>query len=221
MNHKQELAAQERSVTGKQVKRLRRDGLVPAVLYGNGVPSVPLQVERDALEQLLRHFGRATLLQLKLNGKRASTALIKQVQTSPTSGELLHVDFQRVGAREKLRTRVPLHFVGESPIANRGDVAIVRTMDEVQVECYPADLPAVVNVDLSHLVEPGSVIRVEDISAGSKVAILDQPDHVIASASAATRERVEVPAAPVELPEEAAMPERAEGAREEEVREAA
>jgi len=222
LNQKLELIAKERRITGKQVHRLRREGLVPAVLYGNGAPSLPLQIEREALQQLLHREGRSTLLQLKLDGRRATTALVKQVQYHPTSGELLHVDFQRVGAREKLKARVPLHFVGEAPAVGLGNVVIVRSLDEMQVECYPADLPAALEVDLSQLHEPGSAIRVKDLHPGSKVTILDQPDQVVASAAATRKELAEVPAAPVEQPEEAAAaPERAAGVAEEGLREAA
>lgn len=190
MNEQKELVAEQRSVVGKQVRQLRRRGLVPAVLYGHGEASVPLQVERGMLQQLVREGGIHSLVRLRVGREQPIQALAKQVQFHPTSGELLHVDFYRVAAREKLRTPVPLHFVGEAPAAETHDVAIVRAMDEVVVECYPSDLPSALEVDLSRLTEIGSTLRVADLVAPAGVEMVTPRDAVVASVVATSKEIV-------------------------------
>ncbi len=192
MSDQMELKAEERSVTGKQVKRLRQQGLVPAVLYGHNVESVPVQVKRDELAQLLRRGGRAAIVELKMGRKRPISVAIKGMHIHPLSGELLHVDFYRVAAGEKLKMQVPLHFVGEAPVTKSHEVAIVRAVDQVEVECYPKDLPSFVSVDLNRLDDLGTSIRVSDLEPPANVTILSPSDEVIVSVAAARREAVEV-----------------------------
>ena len=106
MNNTVELAAEWRTVHGKQAKRLRKKGLIPAVLYGHG-PSVSLQVNAEAVKDILRRRGRTTLLNLKMLGGETATAVIKQLQFDPVRGDLIHLDFMRVLQREKLKQKVP------------------------------------------------------------------------------------------------------------------
>lgn len=195
MKGEQELAAEQRRVQGKQVRRLRREGLVPAILYGGRGPSVSLQISREALQQILRRHGGLRLLDLKVGTGRPTTVMVKQMQFAAITGELLHVDFFRVEAREKVKAKVPLHFVGESPADESPDLAVTRPMSEVLVESYPQDLPGMVEVDMSLLSEPNSTLRVEDLDAGENVAILNQPDQVIASVTSVAKKQAEVPEA--------------------------
>lgn len=212
MNNKAELAVEWRTVQGKKVRQLRKKGLVPGVLYGHG-PSTALQLNVDSLKEILKKQGTTGLLQLKMLGGETSTAIIKQMQFDPVKGHLLHVDFLRTVAREKLKTKVPLRFVGEPQVSDT-EVAVVKPMDTVTVEALPADLPSAVEVDLSRLDAPHATIRVADLDAGYGVRIVEQPDEIVATAATATREVVppveEVEAIPemVEAqPETAATPE--------------
>ncbi len=198
MNDQPEIVAERRVVRGKQVRALRRSGLVPATLYGRHMGSVSLQVNRDALEEILRNGGSSSLFRLKVGRDKPISVLIKQHQVHPTRRELLHVDFYGVSAREKLKARVPLRFVGEAPVAESHDVAIVRALDQVTVECYPSDLPAHVDVNLSSLESMDSNIRAGDLSAGPKVTIMDPPEEVVVSVAATSKE---VMGAPAEEPE--------------------
>ena len=220
MNEKAELTAESRTVLGKQVRRLRRRGLIPAILYGNSGPSVPLQVDPNAVHELLHRAGVSALLRLKVAGGETTTALIKQLQYHPSRGDLLHVDFLRVAPRERLRTKVPLRFVGEAPVAETHDVVIVRPVDAVTVECLPSNLPSAVEVDLSRLTDPHSAIHVADLAPGKGVQILDQPDEVVASVSVTARETIEELKEAAEAAE-AAEEKAAEAAVREEIREAA
>ncbi|MGI5837973.1 MAG: 50S ribosomal protein L25, partial [Chloroflexota bacterium] len=190
MNNTVELAAEWRTVHGKQAKRLRKKGLIPAVLYGHG-PSVSLQVNAEAVKDILRRRGRTTLLNLKMLGGETATAVIKQLQFDPVRGDLIHLDFMRVLQREKLKQKVPLRFVGEAPVAETHDVTIIKPLDAVTVETYPQDIPSAVEVDLARLTEPNSTVRVSDLEPGPRVRILDQPEEVVASVSISKREEIQ------------------------------
>ena len=194
MNDQPEIAAERRVVRGKQVRALRRKGLVPATLYGHHLAPVSIQVDRVAMEELLHGRAGAGLLRLKVGRERPVSVLVKQYQMHPTRHELLHVDFYGVSAKEKVRARVPLRFVGQAPVDSSHDVAVVRAMDEVTVECYPADLPSHVDVDLSRLEKLDSNIRLGDLSAGPKATILGQMDDVVVSVVPTAKEIMGPPA---------------------------
>jgi large subunit ribosomal protein L25 len=181
MSNQVEVAAEKREIIGKQVKQLRSKGLVPCVLYGHNEPSLPLQVEGDALEKAFKRSGTSSIFSLKVGSGRPSMALVKQVQYHPTKGYLQHVDFLRVAAREKIKTRVPLRFVGEAPAAKESSLIVMRAAGEVMVECLPGDLPQALDVDLSVLEEAGSAIRVADLDPGPKVTIVTDPHELVVS----------------------------------------
>ncbi|MEW6183016.1 MAG: 50S ribosomal protein L25 [Bacillota bacterium] len=174
-----ELVAEERTISGKHVKRLRQQGLVPAIMYGHNQPSVALQVNGAALQKLLR-CGSNSIFLLKVANKPAVQAFIKKVQRNPVGGETIHVDFYQVTATEKLKTLVHLHFVNEAALGTLGGVTVLRSLSEVMVECLPADLPANIQVDLSGLTEAGAVIRVGNLQVGPAVTILADPNDMVA-----------------------------------------
>lgn len=188
VNEQVEVEAERRVVKGKQVRRLRQKGLIPATLYGHHLGSVSLQVQREAIEEILRRGRTSSLLRLRVGRERPATVLLKQMQFHPVRGELIHVDFYGVAAGEKLRAQVPLRFVGEAPVAETHDVAIVRPVEQVEVECYPADLPGAVEVNLSLLRETDSVLHVRDLDAGPRVSIMSPPEEVVASVAVAAKE---------------------------------
>lgn len=180
MSHQLELAVEERAVSGKRVKRLRQQGIVPANMFGRNQPSVSLQVNSLALQKLLSHGGSKVILLLKVGDQAPVQALIKEVDRNPRGGEITHVDFYRVAATEKLRTHVQLHFVNEAGAANLSDVTVLLPLNEVMVECLPADLPATVQVDLSLLKEVGDVIRVGNLTVDPGVTILTGHNEMVA-----------------------------------------
>jgi len=190
MNETAELAVEWRTVHGKHVRQLRRKGIIPAILYGHG-PSTPLQVDAEAIDNLLRHQGTTPLIKLNVMGGESATAVIKQLQFDPVKGGLLHLDFMRVVPQEKLRKRVPIRFVGDAPVAETHDVAIVKLMEAVEVETYPQNLPAAIEADLSRLTDPHSTIRVGDLDPGSGVKIVDPPDEVVANVAVSSKEQIE------------------------------
>lgn len=181
MSSQMELAVEERTISGKQVSQLRKNGIVPANMFGRDRPSVALQVKRLTLQNLLAHGGRNVILQLKVGERPSVPVLIKNVQRHVVSGAIDHIDFYMVNATEKLRTQIRLTFVNEAGAAAEADVLVQRPLNEVTVECLPADLPAGIQVDLSMLSEVDAVIRVGDLKVGPGVTILTDHNELVAA----------------------------------------
>jgi len=181
MNNQMELAVEKRAVLGKQVKLLRKKGIVPANMFGHDQPSVSLQVDRLTVQKLLARGGKNVILLLKFADRPAVPALIKNVQRGAVSGAIDHVDFYVVNATEKLRTQIRLQFVNESGASSQGEVLVQRPLNEVMIECLPADLPATIQVDLSKLSELDAVIRVRDLEVGPGVTILTDHNELVAA----------------------------------------
>jgi large subunit ribosomal protein L25 len=169
-----------------------------------------LQIEADALEHAFKRSGTSAIYSLKVGRERPSMALVKQVQYHPTRGFVQHVDFMRVAEREKIKTRVPLRFVGEAPAAKEASLIVVRAMSEVMVECLPADLPSALDVDLSALEDAGSSIRIQDLDPGEGVSILTDGNELVASVSEVRAEPEPEVAAPEEAEEAAEVAAEAE-----------
>lgn len=146
-----QLEVKKRSALGKANRALRESGLVPGVLYGRGVKSEPIEVEKREIERVYRRAGGNKIVALKIGDGRARNVLIQDVQLTPERGEVMHVDFHVVRMDEELKAEVPLHFVGESTAVYQGEGTLMKNFDAVEVECLPADLPESIEVDISVL----------------------------------------------------------------------
>lgn len=198
-----ELRAQPRSLIGRKVRQLRRQGLVPAVVYGRNSPTLAIQVEENALERVLRRAGFTHLINLQIEngGSPASEmVLVREVQRHPIRRNLLHVDFYRVVMTEKLRVEVPIRLVGEAPVVAAG-ATLIQNLDAIEVECLPADIPEVIQVDVSGLTDASQSISVADLVIPPKVTVLSDPKALVVSVTYAAGEEAE------EAEEEMAEPE--------------
>ncbi len=191
MSKQLELVAEERVVLGKEVARLRRQGIVPANMFGHDVPSVALQVNAVSLKKLLARGGN-NVISLKVGSKPAVQALIKHVQRNAITDETTHVDFHMVATTDKLKTHVPLHFIREPRAAGLANMTVLRSLSEVMVECLPADLPDNIEVDLSRLSEVGDAIRVGDLAAGQDVTIVTDHNEMVAGLQQARVDKADV-----------------------------
>lgn len=146
-------------------RRLRRAGYVPGIVYGGTDEAVPLSIEHNPLYHSLRNEAfHSSILELEIDDARAQV-LVRDVQWHPYKPQVLHIDFQRVAADEKITVKVPLHFVNEeiSPAVKLSSGIIGRVITEVEVSCLPAALPAFIEVDLSQL-EVGKSVHLNDIA---------------------------------------------------------
>lgn len=198
-----ELKTQKREVLGKKVKNLRREGLIPAVLYGHDIESLPLQIEERELNRVLTQAGGHRLIALKIGrAKNPQMALAREVQWDVITSRPLHVDFYAVVMTEKITTAVPLTLVGEAPAADQAGVILLQGLDEIEIECLPGDLIEAIEVDLSALKEMDQAIYVKDLRVSPAVEILTDPEELVAKVAWAAPEEVEeevVPVAPAEV----------------------
>jgi len=175
------LTSQGRTIQGKQVKKLRVQGVVPAVIFGPGTPAKSIQVSERELDKTLQRASSA-LIDLFIGDEAAPYAvLVRDVQRHPITGRLQHVDFYRVNLTEKLRTTVPLVFTGESPLVAEEDALLNRRMEELEVECLPADLPDHISVDVSSLRSMHDEIKVGDLVISPAITILEDANAVVVS----------------------------------------
>ena len=184
-------------MTGKAVTRLRGQGMLPAVLFGHGETSRPIQVDTRAFETLYRQAGRNALLDLRLDGGRPRTVILHGVQEHPVRRTPLHVDLMLVKMTEELTVEVPIELVGEAPAVAKMDGTLLQTLDHIKVRALPNDLPHVMHADVSGLVDFEVAVHVRDLPLPAKVTLLTEPGEVVAHVKPPRVEAVEAPA-PVE-----------------------
>ncbi|TMG53216.1 MAG: 50S ribosomal protein L25 [Chloroflexi bacterium] len=215
MAEAQNLAVRPRTVLGKKVSTLRRQGILPGVIFGGHADSLPIETDLHAFEQRYRRWGNTTLLSLSgIDGGEVS-ALVYDVSRDPVTGRMLHVDFTRVSLTEKTRADVPLHFVKESPAVRTLGAVLLHALSEVTVEAFPQDIPRAIEVDLSGLQEIDDAIFVRDLVVdATTVRITNDPDELVVKAMPVKIEEEAKPA-------EAAVPAEGEVAAEGEAAEGA
>jgi len=180
-----ELTVTPRSVLGKKVKTLRRQGITPANIYGHGIPSQAVQVPTPDLTRTIRVAGRNTMLQLHVEGERKRRPVFfRHVQRNPTTDEFLHIDFYQVSLKEKIRLEVPLNIVGEAPAVSVHQGILLQSVNVIGMEGLPGDLPPHIEVDVSGLEEIGDAIHVKDLDVSPDVTLLVDPELVVAKVAA-------------------------------------
>lgn len=144
------------------VKRMRREGRIPAILYGHKEKSRRIYIERREFKKVLEILkAEAVTVKLEINNKDY-LCVIKAVQHNPVTNELLHVDFQHIHKKEKIRATVPIHLIGEAPGVKKGGI-LDQHLHEVVVKCLPADIPSHIDVDISEL-DLGHTVHLYDIN---------------------------------------------------------
>jgi len=187
-----EIQAQKREILGKKVKHLREKGLIPAELYGHGRENIHLSIPADIFHDVYEDAGEHAVVNLTID-KKSIPVLINSVQRHPITQEVLAVDLYQVKMDEKVTTHVPLKFDGVSPAADDLGGVLVQTMNEIEIEAFPGDIPDGIMVDLSSLRELDTSIYVKDLSVEGNYSFTVEPDTVVASVST-PREEEEEPA---------------------------
>jgi len=177
-----ELHASNRTVIGKQVKRLRSKELIPAVVYGPDTPSLAIQIPERTLFATLQQAGSTQLINLFVDKEADSTVVLaRDVQRDMFTSRLLHVDFYQVRLTEKVKTTPRLVVVGESPAVKSGTGVMIHGMTEIEVECLPTDLIDSIPVDVSGLETLEDSVVVGDLPIPHGVTFLADPDDVVIS----------------------------------------
>lgn len=186
-----ELTATSREILGKRVKHLRRQGITPVHLFGHSIKSLALQCDNRELEGVLGQAGHTALITLKLdNEKKPRTVVVRDFDRDWRRGELLHVDFYQVTMTEKIKLEVPIVLVGEAPALKSKAHMLAHELETLTVECFPGKIPAGIEVDIGSLVGPDQAIRVKDVVLDKDIAVLNEPELVIAKISWRPAEKV-------------------------------
>ncbi|HKJ39778.1 MAG TPA: 50S ribosomal protein L25 [Anaerolineales bacterium] len=193
------LKANKRNVVGKQVKALRREGKLPAVIYGRHSEPINIELEAVSSGRILAKATSSSLITIELDGEKIPT-LVREKQRDFIKNTLLHVDFLSVSMTEILRASVALRFKGVSLAVKDFNAILVHNIEALNVECLPADLPEYVEVGVSALKNPGDGIRVGELPIPANVTVLDDEDMMVAVASAS---KIEEALAEIEELEEA------------------
>ena len=180
------LQVEPRTVLGKQVKQLRRNGLVPANIYGQHQASQPVQVNAYTLERFLAGHNATHLINLQGVGGDDTqvNTLMRHIARSPRSGKILHVDFMRVSMDELITVRVPVTLKGAAPAVTVEGGVLLHMVDTVEVECLPGDLPEGLELDISSLKDMDDTLFIRDIALPARVKLLSDPDEPVAKAVA-------------------------------------
>jgi large subunit ribosomal protein L25 len=175
-----ELRAQTRTLFGRNAKKLRREGLIPATLYGPKTEAMSLQVPERELMTVLDEAGTNRLIALLVDdGNKPRRILARDVQRDVITQSLLHVDLYEVVMTEKITADIPIALTGESPGAVKKQGLLVRGLDSIEVHCLPDRLGETIEVDISVLEEKDQAILVQDLVVGEGIEILTNPEEVV------------------------------------------
>jgi len=175
-----ELSVERRTLMGKKSKRLLAQGYVPGIIYGHVEEPIPIQVERRALRQTLKKAGMSRLITLRIKGEdKEHMVILKDFQRDPIARTIRHVDFYEVAIQEKITAEVPIVLKGESPAVASGLGVLLHSLETIEVECLPTDLPPEIEVDLSLLKEVDDAIFVKDLALPPGVTPVTPPNEEV------------------------------------------
>lgn len=189
-----------RTVKGKKVGAMRREGKLPAVIYGHHFDATPITMDLKEASRVLHGLTASSLVYINLDGKE-SAALVREKQRDYLRNSLKHVDFQVVSLTEKIRAKVAITLEGVSPAVKDFNGIIITEMDSVEVEALPQDLPEKITLDLSNLKKIGDHFTVKDIALSDKVHVHASPDDVIVIVTLTKEEEAAVEASAAAEPE--------------------
>ena len=183
-----ELKAAKRSVSGKGVQALRKDGLMPAIVYGPKQEALPVEMNLREFTKVLEKAGESTVINLSVDGE-GHNVLIHEVDVDPVTSIPRHADFYAIVKGQKVKVDIELEFVGESLAVKQGG-NLVKALHELEVEADPMNLPHDLKVDISALAEINSHILAKDIALPAGVTLVTGGDEVVATVVEAKEEEV-------------------------------
>jgi len=181
MSERLQIKAVGREQAGRTASHIRGAGMIPAVLYGHKINAVNMAVEKKAFEKILPELSSSTLMNLNIEGENEPrTVLVSEVQRHPLTGNPIHVDFHQVNLKEEIEATVPLVFEGESFAVKDLGGTLVKSIDEIQVQAFPQDLPEEIKVDIGLLKSFEDRIKVSDLGVAKNVKVLTDGEEIVA-----------------------------------------
>jgi large subunit ribosomal protein L25 len=177
------LQGKTRSTIGKGLFALRNSGKIPAVVYGPGIETIPIELETKIATQTLNGLTGSTLVQLEIE-KKTYSVLLRDLQRDSVRRTILHADFYAVPTDRAIRVRVPLQFTGESAAVRDFSGILVHTLSDLEVECLPKDLVSGITVDLAPLEKIGDSISIKNVPLPSGIRVLMDPEETVVTVAA-------------------------------------
>ncbi|MFA5961869.1 MAG: 50S ribosomal protein L25 [Parcubacteria group bacterium] len=174
------LEAKTRDVLGRKTNKGRKEGLIPAVVYGKGIPGKNIWVKLLDFKRLIKKSGESTVIDLKIDEKDNRNVLIYDTQKDPVRDNYIHIDFFQVRMDEEIETEVELEYVGEAPAVKELGGVLVKNIDAIEVKCLPADLPSSIEVNISNLKTFDDRITLGDLNISKKIELSIDLETVVA-----------------------------------------
>lgn len=186
------LVAEERKILGKKVKHLRREGKLPAHVFGKGIETEAVSVDGKTFLKTFKEAGETGLINLKIGAEKVRPVMVRGVQFDPVSGEPIHIDFYQVNLSEKVKVPVPLVLIGEEPESVKlGETVVLQQMNEIEVEALPADLIEKIEIDITPLKNIDDAITVGQLNFDrSKLTVTADPESIVVKLAPAITEEM-------------------------------
>ncbi|MBU3934497.1 50S ribosomal protein L25 [Patescibacteria group bacterium] len=192
------LIAKTRKDFGKKTKSLKRTGKIPAIVYGDGVKNIPLEVDYEEFKRVFDHTGESSLVSLEIEGeKKERPVLIHEIQRDHLSGKFIHIDFYQASLKEEVEVMVPLIFEGMAPAVKDMGGTLVKEIQEIEVKALPQNLPHDIKIDVSLLKTFEDEIFIKDLKIPENVKVLKKPNEIVVKVVPPTKVEEEL-AKPVE-----------------------
>lgn len=176
------LQAKKRTIFKKKIKRLRKENLLPGILYGRKIENLSLSVNLLEFRKIFKQIGESSVLDLQIEGEKTPRkVIIQDVQFDPLNENYLHVDFHQIDLTKELETKIPFEFVGESPAVKHKKGTLIKHLNEIKIRCLPQDLPSKIEVDITSLEDFHQSISVKDLSLPPRIKLLEKEDEVVVS----------------------------------------
>jgi len=185
------LKADKRTVLGSKVKQLRRTGVIPANLFGKTIESQAIQVNGVEFNRVYKEAGETSLIYVKVEGEdKERPTLVTSVHFNPITGDKLHVDFHQVNLKEKVTANVPVEIIGESELVNSNEAVLSQSLNEIEIEALPTEIPESITFDISSLKAIGDHLLVSDAKVSADVEIKTDPEQMVVSLQEPMKEEV-------------------------------
>ena len=187
-----ELQASLRELTGKKVKRLRKAGMTPGILYGSDIDPKTLKFDTREVEDIVLRAGSSSLIQVQIEGsEQPHVAIVRDVQRDIIKRSVNHVDLQALNMQEPVTLPISILLVGNAPGVETMGGVLLQQIYEVEVECLPADLIPAIEVDITGLVEIGDAIAIGDLDIPESIHVFAEPDDIVVQITFVAEEKLE------------------------------
>lgn len=186
--------AEKREEKGSKLKDLRKNKIVPAIIYGKEVGNIPIKLEEKKFKEIYKEAGESTIIKLKIDKddkEKEYPVLIREVQKHPLTDEILHVDFYQVPMDKEIEVMAPLEFKGISPAEKELGAIIVKNIHEVEIKALPQNLIHSIEVDISSLKNIDDEVKIKDLKIPEGVKIIADPEEIVAIAVPPKEEKIE------------------------------